>query len=82
MNSLRQELSLKQLSLFGQKTLPEICMMLHMHTSGASPIDQDLYEKGIDLISKIEHCWEESWSPKNNNFDSAVKNLVHATIYE
>jgi hypothetical protein len=64
------------------RTLPEICMMLHMHHTGSSDVLSDeYYREGVDYLRRRT----ESWQPAMNGdrwlaFDAAVFNLCAATL--
>lgn len=66
------------------RTLPEVCMMLHMHHTGASDVLSDEhYRDGVNYL----RTRVESWAAAQNGgrwmaFDAAVFNLCAATLAE
>jgi hypothetical protein len=62
------------------RTLPEICMHVHMATTGASdPYDE--YHNDIELLQWALEEWREGPAFKAR-FDDAVKNLIKVTVEE
>ena len=64
------------------RTLPEICLTLHMSNTGASdPLPIDLENELLDIVITAALTWEEGL-PSCKAFDNAVLQLVKATTRE
>jgi hypothetical protein len=64
------------------KTLPEVCMLLHLHHTGASDeLSYEHYKGGVEYVRERVLAWDvglngQRWKP----FDVAVLSLCVATL--
>lgn len=65
----------------GWRTLPEICMEVHMHTTGSSDLLTDeQHKEALNYLAERQRSW--TTHKGSTLFDMAVLNLVTATINE
>lgn len=66
------------------RTLPEICMLLHMHHTGASDVLSDEhYQSGVDYLRERTRSWKAALNSRRwLAFDAAVFNLCAVTLAE
>lgn len=64
------------------KTLPQICMDVHMYSTGSGPdLGEERYEDYKKTLQIAVDNWKEE-SPYDKLFDDAVLNLIKATLKE
>lgn len=66
----------------GDRTLLDICLAVHMHTTGASdPLPPELLAEQVSILRDAIQHWEDGHLA-SLEFDTAVRRLVDATLVE
>jgi len=78
----RREAIKEQAAQFGNLELPTICLALRAGVNGMDdPMDEKRVRKALVMLQMRLDTWEPSYN-KSERLDSAVKEMVAATIEE